>query len=81
MAIPKKSAAAEQLRGTKPNPEQNQIKKAKTIFASDKEPREKITLTMPIGLKRELKAATAMEGTTISELLEQWAREWIKQHT
>lgn len=82
MAIPKKSnaAAAQQLRSTKGAPKAIEKLTARNIFAEDKPPREKITLTMNIALKRKLKIAAATEGVTISELVELWAQEWLDNY-
>ena len=81
MAIPKKSGiAAEQLRATKPSDARAEGQGARTIFATDKAARDKLTLTMDATLKRRLKAAAAMENKTISELVEQWSSAWLAEH-
>lgn len=81
MAIPKKSgSAAQQLRATKPSESGVDGQGARTIFANDKAARDKLTLTMDAELKRRLKAAAAMEGLTISELVDRWSRTWLSEH-
>jgi len=78
MAIPKKTnSAAQQLRATRPSEGNAAGQSARTIFANDKATRDKLTLTMEVELKRQLKAAAAMEGLTISELVDRWARTWL----
>ena len=80
MAIPKKSgSAAQQLRATKPHANKPDGQSARTIFANDKVLRDKLTLTIDAELKRQLKATAAMEGLTISELVDRWARTWISE--
>lgn len=80
MAIPKKSgSAAQQLRATKPSGNSAEREGARTIFANDKTARDKLTLTMDAELKRRLKAAAAMEGLTISELVDRWSRAWLSE--
>ncbi|MGO2783254.1 ribbon-helix-helix protein [Corynebacterium variabile] len=51
--------------------------RARDILPIRRVAKTKLTLTMDPALKRRLKAAAAAEDITISDLVEQWAEDWL----
>lgn len=52
--------------------------RARDILPTKRVAKTKLTLTMDPALKRRLKAAAAAGDITISDLVEQWAEDWLR---
>ena len=87
MAIPKKipteHAAADALLRSRPKKTTGSGKvRARDILPTSPTDtaKTKLTLTMNPDLKRQLKAAAAAADTTVSDLVEAWATDWLAKN-
>ncbi|MFD8880888.1 hypothetical protein [Corynebacterium xerosis] len=87
MAIPKKTptenTAADALLRSRPKTATGDKKvRARDILPTSPatSSKTKLTLTMNPDLKRQLKAAAAAADTTVSDLVETWATDWLDKN-